>query len=193
MLWIPGGKVLNSTLFIFTVVSVFLAVSVESLVFVLQLKGQKFTKWFGKNAFRIHVVITGFLWGLSFGLIVLLQFEKHSLFHHSDVLKYAGLVLLVSGLVTAVWGFMLLGIKRSFGLNFFDDDVPVVKRSLYKSIKNPEEYGFWMALVGFALFTRSSFNLVVALEFIILMIPHMHIENIPLKRSLSFSSEKNSG
>jgi protein-S-isoprenylcysteine O-methyltransferase Ste14 len=169
--------------FVFAVVSVFLAVSVESLVFILQLKGQKFTKWFGKKAFRIHMVISGFFWAVSFVLIILLQFEKHPLFHHSDVLKYAGLVFLVSGLVVAVWGFKLLGYKRSFGLNFFDEDVPIVKKSLYKFIKNPEDYGFWMALVGFALFTRSSSNLVIALEFITLMIPHMYIENIPLKRS----------
>lgn len=184
---------LNSVVFVFAFVSVFLAVSIESLVFILQIKGQKFTKWFGKNAFRIHMVITGFFWVLSFVLIFLLQFEKHSFFHHSDVLKYAGLVLLISGLATAVWGFKLLGFKRSFGLNFFDEGVPVVKISLYKFIKNPEDYGFWAALIGFALFTRSSSNLVIALEFIILMIPHMYIENIPLKRSLLLSSDKNLG
>jgi protein-S-isoprenylcysteine O-methyltransferase Ste14 len=137
------------------------------------------------------MVITGFLWVLSYGLIILLQFEKHPLFHHSDVLKYAGLILLVSGLVMSVWGFLLLGVKRSFGLNFFEENVPIVKKSLYKSIKNPEDYGFWMALVGFALFTRSLSNLIVTLEFIILMIPHMHIENIPIKRSLSI--DKKSG
>ncbi len=97
-----------------------------------------------------------------------------------------GVVLLVSGLIMSVWGFMLLGIKRSFGLNFFEEDVPIVKKSLYKFIKNPEDYGFWMALIGFALFTHSLPNLVVALEFIILQIPHMHIENIPMKRPLSF-------
>ena len=177
---------MKSIIFIFTVVSVFLAVSVESLVFILQLRGQKFIKWLGKNAFRIHMVITGFLWGLSFSLIVLLQFEKHPLFHHSIVLKYAGLVLLVSGLVTAVWGFKLLGLKRSFGLNFFDEDVPIVKSSIYKFINNPEDYGFWMALIGFALFTHSLSNLVIGLEFIVIMIPHMHIENIPIKKPLSF-------
>jgi len=177
---------LKSTVFICTVVSVFLAVSGESLIFILQLKGQKFTKWFGKNAFEIHMFITGIFWMLSFIFIVLLQFEKHPSFHQSAVLKYAGFVLLVSGLVMAVWGFMLLGIKRSFGLNFFSEGVPIVKRSLYKFIKNPEDYGFWMALIGFALITRSSSNLVVALEFIILQIPHMNIENIPLKRPLSF-------
>ncbi len=129
--------------------------------------------------------ITGFFWVVSFVLIILLQFEKHPLFHHSDVFKYAGLVLLVSGLIMAVWGFKLLGVKRSFGLNFFDEDVPVVKKSLYKFIKNPEDYGFWMALIGLALFTRSLSNLVIALEFIVLMIPHMYIENIPLKKFFS--------
>jgi protein-S-isoprenylcysteine O-methyltransferase Ste14 len=177
---------LKSTVFIFTFVSVFLAVSVESLIFILQLKGQKFTKWFGKNAFGIHMFITSLFWILSFSLIVLLQFEKLPLFHHSAALKYTGLVLLVFGLALAVWGFMLLGIKRSFGLNFFSGDVPIVKNSLYKFIKNPEDYGFWMAFIGFALFTRSSSNLVVAIEFIILQIPHMLIENIPIKRPLSF-------
>jgi len=181
---------LTSTLFILTIVSVFLTVSVESLIFILQWKGQKFSKWFGKNAFIIHMAITGFFWMLSFGLIVLLQFEEHPLFHHSRVLKYAGLVGCVSGLVMATWGFKLLGIKRSFGLNFFEDNVPIVKKSLYRSIKNPEDYGFWMAIAGFALFTRSLYNLLIALEFIILMIPHMHVENIPLKISKLADSSK---
>ena len=91
-------------------------------------------------------------------------------------------ILWISGLVMATGGFKLLGIKRSFGLNFFENNVPIVNRSLYKSIKNPEDYGFWMAVFGFALFTRSLYNLVIALEFIILMIPHMQVENIPLKK-----------
>jgi protein-S-isoprenylcysteine O-methyltransferase Ste14 len=105
-------------------------------------------------------------------------------------MKYAGFVICVSGLVLAIWGFKLLGIKRSFGLNFFEDNVPTVNKSLYKSIKNPEDYGFWMAVFGFALFTRSSYNLVIALVFIFLMIPHMHVENIPVKKTLSFRGEK---
>jgi protein-S-isoprenylcysteine O-methyltransferase Ste14 len=90
---------------------------------------------------------------------------------------------LVYGLAVAIRGFMVLGIKRSFGLNFFKDNVPVVKSSVYKSVKNPEDYGLWAALAGFALFSRSSFNLAIAIEFIILMIPHLMIENIPLKKS----------
>ncbi len=42
---------------------------------------------------------------------------------------------------------------------------------------------FWAALIGFAFFTRSSSNLVIVLEFVILMIPHICIENIPIKKS----------
>ena len=99
---------------------------------------------------------------------------------------------MVSGLVIAIWGFCLLGVKRSFGLNFFEQNVPVVKKSLYKTIKNPEEFGFWMTVLGFAFFTRSLFNMVIALELIILMIPNIFIENIPLKKQLRFPSEKDS-
>lgn len=178
-----------STVFILTIISVFLTISIESLVFILQIKGQIFSKWFGTRAFTIHMIVTGFFWVVSFGFIVLLQFEKHPFFHDSSVLKYAGLVICVSGLVMAIWGFTLLGVKRSFGLNFFEDNVPTVNKSLYKSIKNPEDYGFWMAVFGFALFTRSSYNLVIAIEFIVLMIPHMHVENIPQKKSLSSHRE----
>jgi protein-S-isoprenylcysteine O-methyltransferase Ste14 len=136
------------------------------------------------------MVITGFFWAVSFCLILFLQFKKHPFFHNSAVLKYAGLIFLVTGLVIAIWGLCLLGVKRSFGLNFFEENVPVVKKSLYKTIKNPEEYGFWMAVLGFAFFTRSLFNLVIALEFIILMIPHLLIENIPLKKQPFIPGEK---
>lgn len=179
-----------SILFILTIISVFLTIFIESLVFILQLKGKKFTKWLGPHAFTIHMIITGFFWVASFGLIVLLQFEKHPFFHNSSILKYAGLGIGVSGLVFAIWGFRLLGVKRSFGLNFFEDNIDTVNKSLYKSIKNPEDYGFWMAVFGFALFTRSSYNLVIAIEFIVLMIPHMYVENIPLKKSLSFKGDR---
>jgi protein-S-isoprenylcysteine O-methyltransferase Ste14 len=89
---------------------------------------------------------------------------------------------MISGLAFAIRGFMILGIKRSFGLNFFKDNVPIVKDSIYKFVNNPEDYGLWASLAGFALFSRSFFNLAIAIEFIILMIPHLMIENIPLKK-----------
>jgi hypothetical protein len=36
-------------------------------------------------------------------LIIILQLEEHPPFHHSITLKYIGLILLVCGIVTAVW------------------------------------------------------------------------------------------
>jgi len=92
--------------------------------------------------------------------------------------------MVVSGLVVSVWALMLLGLRRSLCLNFFEEDVPIVKKSLYKYCDNPMDYGFWIALIGFALFTGSIYNLVIAAEFIIIMIPHMMLENIPLKNQV---------
>jgi len=171
------------------VISIFLTIFIESLIFILQIKGRKFSRWFGKNAFRIHMIVVGFFWGLSFFLIVLLQFGKHPHFHNIIILKWLGLIIMISGLALALWGFMVLGIERSFGLNFFKDNVPVARKSAYKFLKNPEDYGLWAALAGFALFSRSSLNLVIAIEFIILMIPHLMIENIPLKKPIFFAKQ----
>ncbi|MBL7083981.1 MAG: hypothetical protein ISS41_10195 [Candidatus Aminicenantes bacterium] len=88
---------------------------------------------------------------------------------------------MISGLILAAWAFKLLGLKRSLGLNYFEENVPVVDKYLYKYLKNPEDYGLWIALVGFAVFSRSFYNLIIAFEFIIIMIPHMMLENKPLK------------
>jgi len=80
------------------------------------------------------------------------------------------------------WAFRLLGLKRALCLNFFQENVPVIRKSLYKCIKNPLDYGIWMVLVGFAIFTGSVYNLAIAIEFIIIMIPHIVLENKPLDR-----------
>jgi protein-S-isoprenylcysteine O-methyltransferase Ste14 len=171
-----------SWIFLLTIIFVFLSVSVESVSLILQLNGRKMSRWFGESAFNVHAAATLIPWGIAFILMIILQFEKHPEFHHIAILKYLGLTLLVLGLVVATWGFALLGTKRSLCLNFFEDNVPRMENSLYKAIKNPEDYGFWTALIGFALATASLYNLVIALEFIVLMIPHQMIENVQLKR-----------
>jgi protein-S-isoprenylcysteine O-methyltransferase Ste14 len=168
--------------FLLTLIFAFLAIFVESLNLILQLKGRTLSRWFGKNAFRIHMTTTATLWVITFCLIVYLQFGKHALFHSSIILKYAGLSLLIVGLILAFWAFRLLGLKRALCLNFFEDNVPEVKESLYKYLKNPLDYGIWMMLVGFAVFTQSVYNLVIAVEFIIIMIPHIILENKALNK-----------
>jgi len=169
-----------SSIFILTSVFVLLTILVESVNLILQLKGKKLSKWLGENAFGVHMTITGLLWLSTFCLIFALQFEQHPQFHESMILKYIGLVLLISGSILAICAFKLLGLKRALCLNFFEENVPIVKESLYKYIQNPLDYGFWMALVGFAIFTQSIYNLAVAVEFIIIMIPHIMLENKPL-------------
>jgi len=171
-----------NSIFFLTVVFAFLAIFAESVNLILQLKGKKLTKWFGKNAFSIHMITTGIFWAITFCLIVILQFENHPLFHSSIILKYAGLSFLIVGLILAFWAFKLLGLKRALCLNFFEVNVPVVRESLYKCIKNPLDYGLWIVLVGFATFTGSVYNLVIAVEFIIIMIPHIILENKPLNK-----------
>jgi len=170
-----------SSIFILTVIFVFLTILIESINLILQLKGRKLTKWFGKNAFKVHMIVTVVLWVTTFCFIFALQFEKHPRFHDRVILGYMGLILLISGLILALWAFRLLGLKRTLCLNFFEENVPIVKESVYKYIRNPVDYGFWMALIGFAFFTRSVYNLAVAVEFITIMIPHIMLENKPLR------------
>ena len=156
----------------------------------LQLKGKILSRWFGKNAFVIHAVITLAFWTVAFCFVFALQFEKHPYFHNSDFLKYVGFALMIPGLIMAVWGFKLLGLKRALCLNFFKENIQLIDHPLYHYVKNPTDYGFWLMLLGFALFSQSLYNLIIALEFIILMIPHIYLENVPLKVKNTFLFKK---
>ena len=165
---------------IITIIAVFLSIFIETVFLILQIWDNRITKWFGKRAFAVHATITILFWILAFAFIALLQLEKHPLFHNVILLKYFGLVLFAVGMICSIWGFWLIGLKRALCLNFYKDNVPVVTTSLYKYIKNPIDIGFWAALIGFALFTKSTYNLIIAAEFILIMIPHSKIETIPL-------------
>jgi protein-S-isoprenylcysteine O-methyltransferase Ste14 len=171
-----------SQIFIVTIIFVWLTISVESASLILQLKGKKLSRWFGPKAFAFHAITTGLFWIIAFSLIVVLQFGRHPFFHQIAALKYGGLILSVCGLILASWGLKLLGLKRTLCLNFFEENIPVVKNSLYRFIKNPEDYGLWMIFGGFALFTRSSYKLIIAIEFMVVMIPHIILESRPLKK-----------
>ncbi len=169
-------------LFLSTLIFVFLAVFVESIFLILQLKGRKLTKWLGEKAFTVHAIVTGALWSIAFLLIFLLQLEEHPLFHNHPVLRCVGGILLIGGGLLALWALKILGVQRALCLNFFKEDVPVVRGGPYAYISNPMDYGFWTALLGFALATGSLYNLAIAVEFILVMILHLPLENLPLKQ-----------
>ena len=166
-----------SRLFIFALMFVFLTIFGESVNLILQLRGRKITKWVGPYAFTFHMAITGGLWVITFIVILLLQMEDHPTFHDHLILQYTGLILLVSGGAVALWTCNVLGLKRALCLNFFEEGVPAATEGPYRYLSNPLDYGFWTALIGFALLTGSLYNLVIAVEFILVMIPHVMLEN----------------
>jgi protein-S-isoprenylcysteine O-methyltransferase Ste14 len=167
-------------LFTLSIIFVFLTIFIESIILILQLYGRKITRWFGDNAFNFHMIVTISLWVITFFLIILLQFSHHPQFHNSITVRFIGLFLFISGSILGFWGFYLLGLKRALCLNFFEQDVPIVKKSLYRYLDNPLDFGLWLALLGFALLTNSAYNLVITVEFIMTMIPHILLENINL-------------
>jgi len=169
------------SLFILTLISVFLTIHIESLFLILQLKGQYLSKWFGKYAFLFHAVTTISLWIITFILIFFLQLQPHPIFHNYNLLQYVGLFICLSGVIIAVWGISLLGLKRALCINFYKENVPVVQKSIYKYIKYPLDAGLWTALFGFALYTGSLYNLIIAAEFVLVMIPHIWLENRPIQ------------
>lgn len=169
-----------SELFILALILVFLTIFGESVNLILQLKGRKLTKWFGSRAFALHMVITGGLWVITFIVILLLQMKDHPIFHERIVLQYTGFVLLIGGGAVTLWAFRVLGLKRALCLNFFEEGVTAATEGPYNYFSNPLDYGLWTALIGFAFLTGSLYNLVIAVEFIMVMIPHVMLENTVL-------------
>lgn len=169
-------------LFLSTLIAVFFMVLAESVNLILQLRGKFLTKWFGKRAFDFNKYITVSLWSLTFLLYIVLQFKEHPLFHSTPLLKYVGLAVGLPGLGVSVWGYKILGSRPSLCLNFFEEDTAVVHHFLYRYVKHPEDFGLWTALFGYAFFTASLWNLIIAAEFVLVMTPHIYLESIPLKR-----------
>lgn len=173
---------MTSSTFISTLILIFLAVSIEALLLYLQWKKRWLSERFGDNAFKVHSVITLSFWAAaSIGIIVTL-FEPNPVFHEIQCLGIAGWILFGVGMNVATLGFKELGLERSLGINFFNEDVNVVSSGIYEYTSNPEEYGFWIMMLGFALGTGSCYILAYAIEFIVLMIPNHKIENLPLEQ-----------
>jgi protein-S-isoprenylcysteine O-methyltransferase Ste14 len=116
-------------------------------------------------------------------MFLYLQTTKHVRFCCCDFIKYSGIIPIVAGAVLSTWAFLILGTDRSSQVNFFVENVPVVKRSVYKYLKNPQYLGLWLMLAGVTLFTESVYNLVITVEFILLMAPLAWLENRMLQKN----------
>ncbi|WP_371804143.1 methyltransferase [Candidatus Lokiarchaeum ossiferum] len=171
--------------FIILLILGFLTISIESTMFLLQWYGRKMSKWFKSHDFRIHSIITNSMWIITFTLFGVFQFSPQLLFHNILILQIVGGLMIGVGLIVSTWGYYILGLERSLGINFYRDNIERVDHSLYKYFKNPEEIGLLMMLYGIGLLTKSWYNLIFALEFTILMIPHQRIENLPFRKNES--------
>ncbi|MGC9443845.1 MAG: methyltransferase family protein [Candidatus Methanospirareceae archaeon] len=170
-----------STIFVLTTIFIALSILVEAILLGLQLVGRRLTRWLGTYAFSFFACVVLTLWFVLLYLLIRLQYEEHPLFHMSAFVRYVGLVLFFTGIILAAWSFSLLGVKRVLCINFFVDNVSLVTGSVYRYLKNPAHYGFWLALIGFAVYTGSWYNFAIALEFVVVMIPIIWLENKPLQ------------
>ena len=171
-----------NTFFLINMILVFLTIIVEFLMFYLQRKGRYMDKWFGDQAFFVHSLITLLLWTATWISIIAFQFAEHPSFHNSLSLQIFGWTLAIIGVSIATLGYKELGLRRSLGVNFYEEGTELEESGIYKWIKNPEENGYWIMLIGLALATDSLYNLVLAIEFIVLMIPHQKLENMPVQK-----------
>lgn len=169
-------------MFIVVVIAIFISIFIESALYLLQQK-KLLTKFFGKRAFALHVLTISVVWLITITLFILLQFEKHPNFHDITILRYIGLILIPTGLILSFWAALLLGWRRMFSIRLFVKKQPaVVRHSLYKYFKHPFYYGLVLTLTGFTLYSASLYNLIILIEIIILLIPHIAIEEKGLKR-----------
>lgn len=169
-------------LLIVTLVAFFLAIAVESALFILQYKFRWLTLLCGDKDFRWHAGITLSFWILAGILLVILQFFAQPRFHQNAALQYSGGIMLLLGLALSVSGFRILGLRQSLGLNFYRQDIPRCEHRLFRIVKHPMDFGLWFMLFGWALLSRATFNLVVALFVMLLMIPHIRIEQLAVPR-----------
>lgn len=179
-----------SSLFIFTFLMIYLTIAVEDFLLLSEHHNKKITQIFGKNAFLVHKIITEIFWiGATIGILST-TLQDYPTFHSLELLSILGWICMIIGLTLATLGYKELGMDRSAGVNFYNDDPKyhqVITSGIYRYMKHPEEHGFWLIMIGFAIGTYSSYNLVFAFEFILLMINHQKIENLPFHDTSNYA------
>lgn len=155
------------------------------LIYVQQRSGT-LSRWWGARAFSIYNFITLAPWAAFLLFYVTLQFEQHpqlpwpSLWH-----QVIGGILVVSGTCLSVWVATLFGPARLNGLRHFTGatDEGRIKSGPFRWIDNPMYTGYFLILLGIALWQNSLYDLVIALESLLLLNGvQARIENSGLSR-----------
>lgn len=79
----------------------------------------------------------------------------------------------------ATWGFVLIGLRQSLCLNFFER-VPVCRHWLFATVGHPQEFGFIAMIVAFSFVTDRVDVLAVSVETSIGMLCFQRVEDLPL-------------
>lgn len=170
-------------LFLSTIFFIFLMIVLHCVSLYSEIKWKKMTSLFKNNAFFVHSFMSLTTWTVTFVLIVILQLNDYPRFLLPDIVIFLGYPIIVLGIIIAMSGFVTLGLRRSLHINIFDPStIKKIGTGIYKFINDPEYLGFYIILIGFICVTDSIYNLVITLEFLILMIPLRTIENIPFTK-----------
>jgi len=153
----------------------------------VQIEKNLYTKFFGKRGFLAHSALTGTSWTLLFLVLALSDkssFPKLPFF--SPVFIPIGFSSIVLGSVIFLWAGFQLGLKRTWGIRFFDTSYKdkLELNGSYKFLESPIYTGLFLYFLGFALFSNSLFYLFLSGEsYLLLNIFMAKLENQEFKDS----------
>ncbi len=161
---------------------IFINLSYHIIVLYFEYEKKVLTKILKTKAFTFHSFISMTLWSINGLMIVAFQLSDHPVLHNFQPISLLGGIFLVIGIIIGTLGYLTLGLVRSLHYNFFYDiENKIILKGIYSYLSNPEYVGFLFILLGLAFLTDSLYNLIIFLEFLILIIPLKYIEDKPIK------------
>lgn len=163
----------------------FSSVLQTGLIYVQQRSGRLSRLW-GARAFSIYNFVTLVPWAAFLLFYVTLQFKHHPQLPWPSLwLEILGAVLAVSGAALALWVATLFGPARLNGLRHFTGatNEERILTGPFRWMNNPMYTGYFLILLGIALWQNSLYDLVIALESLLLLNGvQARIENSGLSR-----------
>ncbi len=170
----------------------FSSVLQTGLIYVQQRSGS-LSDWWGARAFSIYNFVTLAPWAAFLLFYGTLQFEEYPPLPWSSLwLQALGVVLVLSGAVLALWVATLFGPARLNGLRHFTCATKEerIVTGPFRWIDNPMYTGYFLILMGIALWQNSLYDLVIALESLLLLNGvQARIENSGLSRGRKSTTE----
>lgn len=154
----------------------FITFALITLLHYLSLKIQDRYQWyaktFGRMGFGVHFVLTALLWGYL-GILLsdnnILGTSKPLLVSFQGM-EVVGTILNVIGIILIFWSFLLLGIRRMWGVRYFERQTHerFEKRGPYRLLNNPMYNGFSLLFLASAFINNSSSHLFLSIESFVL-------------------------